>query len=916
MKNKIFNTLKNNRFVLLSPIFTLTIMLIVYYLNGVYPFGSMTINSGDTINQFIPLLSELTSKLKEGGSLFFTWHAGRGVNFWSNIAYYLASPFNLIALFFNENTMGNAYATIVLVKLVFAPIPFGIYLKERYKNNDLSITVFSVLWSVSAFLILSLHYFMWLDAIILLPLIALGLHHLVEGRGVTLYATTLGLAIASNFYIGWMLCLFSIIYFVYCMFINPNFTIDNTKTPTTEKVNIVDLFTKSFLLGNALKFGLSSLIAGGLSAIFTLPTVYSLNATGKGVGKLETINPTELWGILSSLVLPTDTNPAATTTDHIFVFAGTITIILAFAYIFSKPYFSREKIGDLFLVSLFVLSVVFSGISSVWHGFSIPAGIMYRFAFIFSFVLLKLAYQAHINIKQIPTHSIVIGCAAATFCLCSSFFSYTAKAGTSPSTQIIVMSLIVIQTAILLIVKTKPSVKKITTYVLLILVVFESIFVNFTKIGTFDFLKMLENGKVVQETTNKTNDYEQIAFVSKNIDTQYSMNGLLFGYNDMYYYSSLADYTFMGTVRCLGSFSNNINSQLGAVNNNPIFNIVFPVRYYLDGSESLSETWFRTSIQESYDGYVFYENNYTMPFMYVVDDMINTWDSHGFPVTVDNQNDLFKCYTDTEENVISYNLVQNFSYVNCKQQGYLGDTTENVDAGNSMATYFEFLNSKMSAFYYEVEDLTKPASIMFESIAQDDGIMYLHIDGGQFGNLDITTNNKHIHSDLSNTLNNGRTYEVGEVKKGDVITVEFSGFRFNEFAYNNNTGKIKAVNYTVKKDVFETGYEKLDSMSDTEVLAFTDTSVKAKVTSHTDGMLYIPITYDEGWSITIDGVPVELYKHNSHILMTEFTEGTHIVEMNYVPQGFSEGLLITSVSFLALAGLCIIKVLKKCRKDI
>ena len=96
-------TKKRIPYILLGPIITLALMLLIYALAGIYPFGRLTTAIGDGMAQYVPFLTELAEKIKNGGSLFFTWHAGRGTDFWSIIAYYLASPFNLIALFFGEN---------------------------------------------------------------------------------------------------------------------------------------------------------------------------------------------------------------------------------------------------------------------------------------------------------------------------------------------------------------------------------------------------------------------------------------------------------------------------------------------------------------------------------------------------------------------------------------------------------------------------------------------------------------------------------------------------------------------------------------------------------------------------------------------------------------------------------------------
>jgi uncharacterized membrane protein YfhO len=219
----------------------------------------------------------------------------------------------------------------------------------------------------------------------------------------------------------------------------------------------------------------------------------------------------------------------------------------------------------------------------------------------------------------------------------------------------------------------------------------------------------------------------------------------------------------------------------------------------------------------------------------------------------------------------------------------------------------------MNDFSFEIEDLSKTSSITFDSTAEANGIMYIYVDTSEFVDMQITLNGKTIDYNVYGYGEN-RVYELGGVKKGDVATISIGGCK-NEVGYVNKTSSLSATTFTVDMEKFQNAYNTLDAMSDTEMLEFSDTYIKAKVTSYTDGAIYIPVTYDEGWTLYIDGVDQSpLYEHPGHLIMHGLDEGEHIIEMKYTPQGFTAGAVVTGVSIAILIAWAVISI-KRCKKD-
>lgn len=921
-------TKKQIPYIWLGPVITLGIMLVLFALAGVYPFGKMSTAVSDGIAQYVPFLCELSDKIKEGGSLFFSWHTG-GTNFWTTIAYYLTSPLNVIALFFPESEMANAFSLITLLKPALCALTFAVFLKHTYKKNSLMIAAFSALWGLSSFYIATMSITSWFDAIIFFPLTIWGLQRMMEGKSAILYTLFLGLTISMNFYIGWMVCIFCVIYFIYTFIADDEVAYEGVtaqaeKTDDEETgINIFEIFKNSYLLGSVFKFGFASLLGGAISAILTVPTYLALQNTNKGTVEHLTFTPSGegALGILGSLVIPTkSTFTTIDSKDCLFVFVGVITVILAVAYFFTKGITLRKKLGNLFLIAVMAVSIAVYGVYLVWHGFSQPEGLIYRFAFIIAFILIKIAYEAVIEIKNIKWYGVLAGGVFAGICLSLGKLSVTLSSSVSTAKTVIIAVFIVIYTALLIIYIKKPKLSAVFTAILLVCIITESVVLNNGNILTRDNTPDLSEGTVIEQTKNYLNFGEKLHFESK---TQTFNNAMLYnyiyGYSGWEEYSSLAQGDFSLTIGSLGSNSNTMNLQSGASEQTPVFNALFPTAYYLDGSGRLSESFARTAVKE-FDGYTLYKNNYTMPFMYTVPvDMVD-WKPFSYPVVADCVNSGFKYLTATTEDVVSYNTAENFIFENVNRisvaekneysDEFLDEGHNHAhDHGDVNAALDEFYERKMANIPYEIIDKSKEAFITFDSVAQTDGVAYIYADALEFRELTVTVNGKTNTYELYGK-GVDRIYEIGEMKKGDKATITIGGSSGLTDANGNyyvlDKSSFGASVFTVDEAVFKAGYQKLDNMSDTTLEALEDTYVKAKVTVNEQSALYIPTPYDGGWTVYIDGKETETFPLESGMMIVPISLGEHTVEMKYCPQGFTAGAVITGVSLVILIAWAVI----------
>ncbi|WP_337574180.1 YfhO family protein [Fournierella sp.] len=337
----------------------------LYAAQGVAPFGPNSLFFGDMDGQYSHFLASFSELFGRG--LFYTWHKALGGEALSWAAYYLFSPFNFLVLLFPTSQMPTAVTLITLAKAGCAGLSMQLFLRRR-AGGWLSVP-FSWAWALSGYLLGFSQNIMWMDALIALPLIAWGIRRILEGRSPWLYLASLAAGIFCCYYIGWMLCLYSLLYFLFGL---------AAGDAAGRKLRV------------AVRFALASLLAGGLNAWMLLPVAKALGQ-GKAQAAME-------WGFSTNFSLPqllgqlfAGAYPAGQDTNTLpLIFCGTLPLVLA-ALFFFRPGALRPKLASGGLLVCLLLSFWLRTPDLVWHGFQSPSWFNYRYSFLFIFTLLELA---------------------------------------------------------------------------------------------------------------------------------------------------------------------------------------------------------------------------------------------------------------------------------------------------------------------------------------------------------------------------------------------------------------------------------------------------------------------------------------------------------------------------------------------
>ncbi|MGN1408574.1 MAG: YfhO family protein, partial [Eubacteriales bacterium] len=187
-------------------------MILIYCCLGVYPTGKNSVLVLDLNAQYIYYFEQLRSILTEGESIIYTFERALGGEFLGMFAYYLSSPFSLIVALFPKESITEAMYFILVLKTGCAGLSFSYLLTKKRDMTVLSRVMFSTMYALCSYAVVMQHNVMWMDNVIVFPLILLSVDALITEGRFRLYVVSLVYSIMSNFYIGYMTCLFILVW--------------------------------------------------------------------------------------------------------------------------------------------------------------------------------------------------------------------------------------------------------------------------------------------------------------------------------------------------------------------------------------------------------------------------------------------------------------------------------------------------------------------------------------------------------------------------------------------------------------------------------------------------------------------------------------------------------------------------------
>lgn len=881
---RIYRRFFANRFILLSMATALVLMLFILLIFHCFPFGDTTVLRMDLYHQYGPLFVELFDRVTDGESFLYSWTSGGGSSFLGNFFNYLSSPFSAIIFLFDRDEMPLAITTIVTVKCVLSAGTFAFYIKKSLNRHSAATAVFGVFYAFSAYFLAYFWNVMWLDGMMMLPILALGIEKLVnKGKGI-LYLCTLVYIFYTSYYIGYMCCIFSVVYFLAYFFIAKNQAkYADGNIPSVEKKNIIKDFFHLRFINRGIRFALYSLLAGLLCAFFLLP-VYAILTGSSATSDSAPDSMSSYFSLLDFIethFAALETTIRSSGNDVLpNVYTSVLTILLVPLYMINPKIRFREKAVYVVLIALFLISFDNNYVNFFWHAFHFPNDLPYRFSFMYSFILLTIAFKGLMNLSGIRTKEIFI-----TGIIWLAFIAFSSEMKTEKMSELsiyVTLAFMLLYCGMLVLIR-KKNLSKFIAGILITALAFCEVIISDPK--AFGF-----NQTQSAYTANYQTYTDAVNYIESSDDSDYRtelcslntrMDACLYGYDGMSIFSSMAYEDYSGLQYSLGMYGNRINSYTYNTQT-PVYNMMYNIKYliYRD-EETRPSTDLYTKYYETQDGAAtVYENDYYLPKVFCVNSQVNMWNTaEGNPFEV--QENFFSLAT-------GFSGV--FTPVNYEETNYTGMSGEEFDEDG-----LHWIEKTDDAPYSE-------AAITIST--QANGNLYLYVTANELTDISV------LHGDDSETFNIETPYiiDLGYYDAGETLTVSLDCA-----ALETGDENVGFYAYSINKEVLDAGYAELTKGA-MQVTEHTDTKLEGTVTAQENSILYSSIPYDESWSVYIDGQKADTFKIGNCQLGVMIKPGEHTVEYIYRPKMLAAGSAISAATLVCAAGVSAIKIKKYKRK--
>ncbi|MTN43802.1 YfhO family protein [Turicibacter sanguinis] len=813
--------------------------------------GELMIFYGDNLTQVLPFYYHGWDLVHSGELNFWDWTHGLGSSVFSHVYYFLTSPFFWLTTLFPRDVIPTLFLYWYIIKISLIGIFSFLWLSKLNKKLGVAF-IGALVIMFSGWVLTYYHFFFFLDAFSLYPLILYAIERYLEEKKFGLMVLLVALITMMNFYFSYQFIPFAMMYSLF-----RNFLMNRGKEIFLTQLKIIGFY----LLG----IGIGGLILIP-SALIIIQTP-RLSESGTSLTSVVTLK--QFYRYVTSIFFPVGhrfdpnflisctTDPGIGWGGGASLYTTILTPVVVPLLLFLKD--KREKMGYVIFLGILSFFFVFKIFYVLLQG-SLDTRWMYMFMFLFVMMLTRFldAYfkdrEEAFYTKYLKTALMVM--AGTVIVIVWGLYGFTLWRQWNVNAHELVMLknhcllasiLVIIFTLTLVLPKIKYKIVILSVFIALEgLISFRNLLstdapltkenLDYEAVERSDFFKALQEMddsfyRVEFRTTQK----------GKPADDNLPMSSNFKGFR---FYTSVYQYSQDQFLSPLKVASWTTSQQIGKEN---VLNLL-AYKYYIDFSGGEANLPYGFQYLTHLNGAIVYENQFYTDLGFTFNQVISESD--------------FNSKSALEQNLL-------YPYYLVVPDEYASHSFRDINPLEELTSILEW--GKPGFFSFEYEEPKEKTMVYVEN----------------FGSPDLEV----------------RAYLDGELVFEQIgYQFDYAGFyiepKFDylEVVVGDYGDPLALVNIYLDENLSR--YDELYTTRQTQgldVLEFNNDDLKTSITINEDNQwLFTSIPYDKGWSVKVNGEKVQPIKVNQGFLGLQLDAGEYEIEFSYWPIGLNIGIILTA----------------------
>ncbi len=844
MKNKIEVIIKKYKYSIYSFILAFLIGILVFSLQGRLIGGNRTFLHSDMLNQIVPFIKMFFRQLFVKHNILYSFDFALGSSTIPQYAFYSCfNPLNVILLLPIDLNISSFILVITKISLgAFAFHELSFMISKR--KDALSIAM-AVCYALCGYNIAYYHVLIWLDWVYFLPIIIMLIIDMFNDKKSSLLILLYAAIFIINFYTGYVIGIYTFIFFVLYLFVVCKF----------------DIKKKLKIFG---KYVLYVICAVMISCVIMLPTAVSIVKFSPEdvLGFDETI--INVFDLLKQFFVGQSVDEVG---YYPYVYCGMCTIIVALLFFVSKKI--EKEIKILYGVILFCLalfSVTKIGYMFI-HAFNSPDNMGHRYAYLYAFTLMLMFCYVRIDLTNIKKYLFVVLCfVLSIFVIIYTLFQKGPEyIENIPANKTYIVVINVIFLSIYVLILTNINKKKYMTNILAMVLLVELVLNGYLYKNMY--LAPVYESKVYYDyfynEQKKIVEEMKIEYDDGRVympEAMFFNNPQLMGYSGVDSFSSIINSNLILTMRRIGYRSNYLAMSEGG--STPLMRILLGQRYYV----------LCNNLATVNNGYTStYYKAAALPIAYMSSGDIVNISIKGNNNPFDNQNALASALCGERIDYF-YNTGEKVNI-----------TSENIYYGNALYNEEEVIG-------FELESDGDGYIDFCDDSSESEYAYFEMLESYSFLRSPILFNDLYGYylSFKSNSLTEPKIVEMSKKEDGSHVYIILNEDTENSYYFK------KAYFYGSDGKELSRAYDILSSGTmDIETLK--DGYIKGRVVSTEDrNVLFTSIPYEDGWMAYIDGEKKDVLSLvDDTFLGIMIPEGEHEVILKFKDKWFGIGGIVS-----------------------